>query len=54
MAPATDELIREIERERAWSRLEAALTTVEWAGPMSPGMTAELDEWRSQDGPAGD
>jgi hypothetical protein len=53
MAPATDELIRKIERERAWSRLEAALSTVEWTGSMSRRMTVELDEWRSQDGPNG-
>jgi hypothetical protein len=54
MALATTELIRKIERERAWSRLEAALSRVEWAGSMSRRMTIELDEWRSQDGPTAD
>jgi hypothetical protein len=53
MAPATAELIRKIERERAWSRLEAALSRVEWTGSTSQRMTVELDEWRAQDGPTG-
>jgi hypothetical protein len=52
MAPATVELIRKIERERAWSRLEVALSRVEWAGSTSRRMTVELDKWRSQDSPA--
>jgi hypothetical protein len=52
MAPATVELIRKIERERAWSRLEAALSRIEWAGSTSRRMTVELDRWRSQDSPA--
>jgi hypothetical protein len=52
MAPATRELIRKIERERAWSRLEVALSRVEWAGSTSRRMTVELDKWRSQDSPA--
>ena len=53
MAPVTSELIRKIERERAWSRLEAALSKVEWPGSKSRRMTIELDKWRSQAGPTG-
>jgi hypothetical protein len=48
VAPATIDLIRKIERERAWARLENALTRVEWTAALSQQMTRELDEWRAE------
>jgi hypothetical protein len=51
VAPATTDLIRKIEHERAWARLETALTRVEWTEALSQQMTRELDEWRSETDP---
>ena len=45
---ATTELIRKIERERAWVRLEKALCKVEWTEARSREMTCELDRWRAE------
>jgi hypothetical protein len=48
VAPATTELIKKIEAERAWARLESALSRVEWTNGFSHELTRELDEWRAE------
>jgi hypothetical protein len=48
VAPATTDLIKKIEVERAWARLESALSSVEWTNGFSRQLTRDLDEWRAE------
>ena len=48
MAPATVELMRILNKERAWTRLEQAVERVEREEQLSREFTRELDEWRAE------
>lgn len=48
MAPATAELMRILHKERAWARLEDAVTRVEREEERAREFTRQLDEWRAE------